>query len=65
MRGFCSITSQPHSIFCIRLKVASRHRDKLAHGRKIINVSSEESKGKKQTNKQNKTEQKQKHFLCT
>ena len=45
MCGFRSITSLPHSIFCIRLRIAFRHREQLAHRRKTINVLFGEFKG--------------------
>ena len=46
MGGFRSVTSLPHSTFCIRLRNCSRRRDQLAHGGRTINVSFEELKGK-------------------
>ena len=47
MRGFPSITSLPHSIFCIRRRNCfPGHRDQLAHGGKTIKVSFEEFKEK-------------------
>ena len=45
MCGFRSITSLPHSIFCIRQRNCFPSWWELAYGRKTINVSFVEFKG--------------------